>query len=58
MWHQPSQEEISGLVEATQVKYGYPASPDSYAPGTWRLSPGLVMAWNVLYQDATRFTLA
>jgi Pyridoxamine 5'-phosphate oxidase len=57
-WHQPSPEEISSLVEATRAKYGYPVSPDSYSAGTWRLSPGLVLAWNVLYQDATRFTIA
>ena len=57
-WCQPSQDEISRLVEATKAKYGYPASPDSFRAGTWRLSPGLVLAWNVLYQDATRFTLA
>jgi hypothetical protein len=57
-WHQPSQAEISGLVKATQAKYGYPASPGSFSAGTWRLAPGLVLAWNVLYQDATQFTLA
>jgi hypothetical protein len=26
-----------------------------YRPGTWRLPPARVLAWNVLYQDATRF---
>jgi hypothetical protein len=57
-WHQPSLEEIGRLVEATRAKYGYSASPDSYGAGTWRLSPGRVLAWNVLYQDATRFTLS
>jgi hypothetical protein len=57
-WHQPSQDEIGRLVEATRTKYGYPVSPDSYSAGTWRLSPTVVLAWNVLYQDATRFTLA
>jgi hypothetical protein len=55
-WHHPSEDEISGLVDATRSKYGYPASPDSYQAGTWRLRPVLVLAWNVLYQDATRFT--
>jgi hypothetical protein len=57
-WHQPSQDEISRLVEAAQTKYEYPASPDLYSGGTWRLTPELVLAWNVLYQDATRFTFA
>jgi hypothetical protein len=57
-WCPPSQNEFSGLVGATQAKYGYPASPDSFSAGTWRLSPGRVLAWNVLYQDATRFMLA
>jgi Pyridoxamine 5'-phosphate oxidase len=57
-WRRPSQAEISGLAGATQAKYGYPASPDSFRAGTWRLSPGRVLAWNVLYQDATGFTLA
>ncbi|HLL61613.1 MAG TPA: pyridoxamine 5'-phosphate oxidase family protein [Propionibacteriaceae bacterium] len=57
-WHQPSEDEINGLVTATQAKYGYPASPDSYRGGTWRLSPVRVLAWNVLYEDATRFTFA
>jgi hypothetical protein len=56
-WHQPSQTQISDLVEATQTKYGYPASRGSFSAGTWRLSPELVLAWNVLYQDATRFTI-
>ena len=36
----------------------YGVLPDSYRPGTWRLAPSVVLAWNVLYQDATRFTLA
>ena len=57
-WYQPSPDEVSRLVEATQAKYGYPVSPESYSAGTWRLSPVRVLAWNVLYQDATRFTFA
>jgi hypothetical protein len=56
-WHQPSQAEIGDLVEATQTKYGYPASRGLFSAGTWRLCPEQVLAWNVLYQDATRFTL-
>jgi pyridoxamine 5'-phosphate oxidase-like protein len=55
-WHQPTEDEITGLVAATRTKYGYPASPDSYRSGIWRLAPVRVLAWNVLYEDATRFT--
>ncbi len=55
-WYQPSPDEVSRLIEATRAKYGYPVSPESYSGGTWRLLPGRVLAWNVLYQDATRFT--
>ena len=47
-WYQPSQEETSELVEATRAKYGYPVSADSYGASTWRLSPTVVLAWNVL----------
>ena len=57
-WHRPGEDEISELVAATQAKYGYSGSPDAYRAGTWRLSPVVVLAWNVLYQDATRFTFA
>jgi hypothetical protein len=56
-WHQPTEDEVAHLVAATQAKYGYPASPDSYRGGTWRLAPVRVLAWNVLYRDATRFTV-
>ena len=57
-WHQPSRDEMGSLVQATQAKYGYLVSPDSYRAGTWRLAPVRVLAWNVLYEDATRFTFA
>ena len=57
-WYQPSEDETRQLAKASQAKYGYPVSPESYRPGTWRLVPAVVLAWNVLYQDATRFTLA
>ena len=57
-WHRPGEDEVSELVAATQAKYGYSGSPDAYRAGTWRLSPIVVLAWNVLYQDATRFTFA
>jgi len=55
-WYQPSEDETRRLAKASQAKYGYPVSPESYRPGTWRLVPTVVLAWNVLYQDATRFS--
>ncbi len=57
-WYQPNPDEVSRLTEATRAKYGYPVSRESYSGGTWRLSPRRVLAWTVLYQDATRFTIA
>jgi hypothetical protein len=56
-WHHPDQDEVTRLVAATQAKYGYASSPNSYRAGVWRLAPHLVLAWQVLYEDATRFTL-
>ena len=55
-WYQPSEDETRRLAKASQAKYGYHVSPESYRPGTWRLVPTVVLAWNVLYQDATRFS--
>ena len=55
-WYQSSPHEVGRLTEAAQAKYGYPVSPESYSSGTWRRSPERVLAWNVLYEDATRFT--
>ena len=54
-WCTPSRDEASRLATAAQAKYGYPVSAKSYTGGTWRLLPRVVLAWNVLYEDATRF---
>ncbi|MCW2804088.1 MAG: hypothetical protein QOF52_3387 [Propionibacteriaceae bacterium] len=56
-WYAPSAEQASRLAQATQAKYGYATSPESHTARTWRLLPQVVLAWNVLFQDATRFTL-
>ena len=57
-WWVPSADEAAGLAKASQAKYGYVASPHSYRQGVWRLWPRRVLAWTVLYEDATRFTFA
>ena len=57
-WYVPSQDEAGRLAVATREKYGYPMSPAAYTSGTWRLVPEVVLAWNVLFEDATRFRFA
>ena len=54
-WSAPTEDEATRLAEATQAKYGYPTSPASYTSGVWHLRPHMVLAWTVLYEDATRF---
>lgn len=54
-WHVASEDEVRRLVEATRQKYGYAPPPESYRAGVWHLRPHVVLAWNVLYEDATRF---
>jgi hypothetical protein len=54
-WWVPQPEETVELGKASQRKYGYVASPHAYRSGTWRLRPRRVLAWTVLYEDATRF---
>lgn len=56
-WVTPSEDEVRRLAEATQAKYGYGVTPESYTAGTWSFRTQVVLAWNVLYQDATRFRL-
>ena len=53
---EPRRDQQPGRGHADEVRY--PVSPDSYRAGTWRMAPVLVLAWNVLYEDATRFTFA
>ena len=55
-WHLPSADEARRLASATQAKYGFATPVESYRGGVWRLRPRVVLAWNVLYEDATRFT--
>ena len=57
-WRQPSDEEAGRIAETTRVKYakyGYPANAEDYAAGVWGLSPAVVLAWERLDVDATRF---
>ena len=55
--HVPDGAEAAQLAEAANAKYPYGATPDSYRRGVWRLRPSVVLAWDVLYEDATRFVL-
>ena len=57
-WRRPSDEEAGRIAETTRVKYakyGYPANAEDYAAGVWGLSPAVVLAWERLDVDATRF---
>ncbi len=57
-WVVPGDDEKRALAQAFKAKYakyGYPDNPDQYAHGTWRLRPTVVLAWERLDKDATRF---
>lgn len=57
-WREPSDDEARGIAETTNVKYsayGYAAKPGDYASGVWGLRPAVVLAWERLDVDATRF---
>jgi Pyridoxamine 5'-phosphate oxidase len=57
-WREPSDDEARGIAETTNVKYaayGYAAKPGDYAGGVWGLRPSVVLAWDRLDVDATRF---
>jgi hypothetical protein len=56
-WHTPDGPEAARLADAARAKYGYGSPPDAYLSGVWRLQPRVVLAWTVLYEDATRFVL-
>jgi hypothetical protein len=44
------------LAAASQAKYpAYGHTPEGYAGGVWRLRPSVVLAWDRLDVDATRF---
>jgi hypothetical protein len=58
-WRTPAADEARRIADATRVKYakyGYPANPDDYVAGVWGLRPTVVLAWDQLNVDATRFT--
>jgi hypothetical protein len=52
-------ETAERLAEISNVKYshyGLEITPDTYTTsGTWALSARRVLAWNTLFEDATRF---
>ena len=58
-WHRRVDDAIENvaqrLVRASTAKYGYSQSAASYLAGAWRLQPVKVLAWTMLYVDATRF---
>ena len=53
--HSPTRQEAQQLAQASNAKYGYGSTAASYRGGVWRLRPRVVIAWTVLYEDATRF---
>ena len=54
-----SQEIAERLSEVNNVKYaryGMTSTPETYTQGgTWALKAKRVIAWNILFEDATRF---
>jgi hypothetical protein len=54
-WTTPSEKVAQQLAAATTLKYGYLQSAESYVTGVWRLQPAKVLAWTLLYVDATSF---
>jgi hypothetical protein len=55
----PPRDLAQRLADATNVKYahyGMKNTAETYDSGIWALTPRRVLAWNVLFQDATRFT--
>ena len=54
-WHLPATLQAAQLAAASKAKYGYGPPASTYRAGTWRLPASRILAWNVLYEDATRF---
>ena len=55
----PPRETAERLAAATNEKYahyGMNNTAEMYDSGIWALRPRRVLAWNLLYEDATRFT--
>jgi Pyridoxamine 5'-phosphate oxidase len=54
-WHTPDLVQAQRLADVANRKYSYGSTPESYLRGVWRIRPRTVIAWTVLYEDATRF---
>ena len=54
-WYVPEAADAARLADASNAKYPYGATPQSYLRGMWRIRPRVVLAWTVLFEDATRF---
>jgi hypothetical protein len=54
-WYVPDAAGAQRLADAANAKYAYGSTARSYARGLWRIRPRSVLAWTVLYEDATRF---
>jgi hypothetical protein len=60
-WRIPSEDEAQRIAETARVKYakyGYPISAESYTGGVRSLRPTVVLAWDRLNIDATRFVFS
>jgi Pyridoxamine 5'-phosphate oxidase len=57
-WHVPTPPDAASMAAASVAKYGYATPAEVYRAGVWRLSPVVVIAWTVLFEDATRFTFS
>ena len=54
----PPRELAQRLAEASNVKYahyGMASTAETYLAGVWALKPRRVIAWTLLFEDATRF---
>jgi hypothetical protein len=54
----PSMEEARRIAETTRkkyTKYGYSVKAEDYLDGLWGVRPTVVLAWDRLNVDATRF---
>ena len=51
----PDAETASRLAAASNGKYGYGQTPETYTAGVWALHPERARAWSAFMSDATRF---
>ena len=55
----PDHDLAVHVAEASNAKYGIGQAPSDYeGQELCQLQPHVVLAWHVLYKDATRFSLA